>query len=120
MTNNEAILKHTLKVEAYNEKVKVVRKLIAQNCGISVNCPKCKERFTFRGSNLDLCHNLAIEDKLEKECPICALTPQQFLAFRKEVHLFKMEVLGVEVNLLRIPRGFKSMKTKKVEIVDGL
>jgi hypothetical protein len=120
MSINEAISKHTLKVEAYNEKVKVVRKLIAQNCGLSVTCPNCKERFTFKGSNLELCHNLALEDKLEESCPICALAPQQAMAVRRELLLFKVEVLGVEVNLLRIPMGFRSMKTKKVEIVDGL
>lgn len=117
---NEVINAHTSRVEVYNARVKEVRKLIAQNCGLSVTCPNCQERFTFRGSNLDLCHNLALEDKLRNECPMCALTPQQYGATRRELLLFKVEVLGVAVNLLRIPLGFRSMKSKKVEIVDGL
>lgn len=122
MTKNQknAWSMHLAKVEAYNEMVKAERKLIAQNCGLSVTCPSCKERFTFRGSNLDLCHNLALEDKLEGECPMCKLDNQQSMAVRHELLLFPVQVLGVEVNLLRIPLGYRSKKLKTAEIVDGL
>jgi hypothetical protein len=116
----QALASHEAKIEIYNAKVKAERKLIAQNCGLSVTCPNCKERFTFRGSNLDLCHNLSLEDKLEDSCPMCRLTPQQSMAVRHELLLFPVQVLGVEVNLLRIPLGYRSKKLKTVEIVDGL
>jgi hypothetical protein len=106
-------------IETHNEKAKEQRKILGQHSGLNVTCPKCKERFTFKGSNLDLCHVLTLEDTLESSCPMCALNPQQFLAVRHALLKFTVQVLGHEIHLLRIPLGFRAMKNRSTEIVDG-
>jgi hypothetical protein len=100
-------------IEVHNELVKEQRKTLNEHKGLNVNCPSCKERFSFKGSGLDLCHVLKLESTLKDKCPICSLNPQQKMATARALLKFEFNVLGHQVKLLRIPRGFRPMQFLK-------
>jgi hypothetical protein len=102
-------------IDVHNELVKSQRKLLNEHKGLNVNCPKCRERFSFKGSGLDLCHVLKLEKILKEKCPMCSLNHQQQLAVSKELLKFNFNVLGHDVKLLRIPYGFRPMQYESEE-----